>query len=133
MTTGKEAKFRKPFEDEMRLLQLAVEQTDQPDIYRRQLRNARVRYDCECGCPSLEVRVAGGAPRTAVARKVGTLGVAVYSEGDPCWVDLFIEDGAVRTLELAPMGEKPPRGAALTEIREARTKRVMYMSKERDA
>jgi hypothetical protein len=78
------------------------------DVYKEQLDGLRFETTCSCGCGTLDLAVAGSAPRGPHRSAVISDGLADYD--DDCAVKLneailFIKDGALSSLEFVRYGE----------------------------
>ena len=131
MRARTKANFRVPTDDELILLTHAVHApTRGTKTYQRQLNGIRVRYDCKCGCPSIGLQVRPGAATAKAAYEVADVGYAQYDDvSDLCWVILFIRDGKLSELELAPMNETPSPRAKLVRL-ESPGRDILYSAAE---
>lgn len=129
---GTRPRFRKPTEDEQILMRFAAKSAPRGKVmYARQLINARVRFSCECGCPSFFVQASKEADVTKKRYEVWEVGVATYSHKPapaPCWAIVFVKDGRLHEIELAPMNQTPLRGSKLLELADSHS--VLYSAKE---
>lgn len=120
MSGRKETEFRSPTDEEIRLLRFALNgQPGEFRVYSEQLEGLRVRYSCECGCPSLTLAVADSAPTGIHQYEVLSPGIVTYDdETGPCDVILFIKDGILSELEIAPMVDTPRPDAHIVRLQD---------------
>lgn len=111
-----ELEFREPTPDERVLLQFAAEALDD-ETYAEQVRDALVRFNCGCGCPTFQIRVTTDAAVTSEKYAPVDVGVAKYDgESAPAWVIAFIKDGQIDEVEVAGMADIVSRGAKLLDL-----------------
>jgi hypothetical protein len=79
---------------------------------RAQIPHAMVVARCDCGCPTVELRVPPNvpvSPVTAPNRLPPVEGrVLPAADGPPADVILFVDDGRLSSLELVWYGDRPP-------------------------
>jgi hypothetical protein len=113
----KETELREPTEDEMALLNFMLKGLPPEfDAYNRQLEGLKVRYDCDCGCPTIELTPRKDAPSGPHQEIVIPDGKVFYDDGSPCWLIVFVKDGRLFSLEIAPMAQSPANGASVARV-----------------
>jgi hypothetical protein len=131
----KESRWREPSEDERILLSLAVRVLPEAvrGAYERQLEGISVRFDCDCGCPSLEVRTGEDAPAAAATLAPHDAGWAFFDDDSgPCELLLFTKEGRLQGLELVCYVDKPRPGACLAKVTEDAAKKVVLYERGAD-
>ncbi|WP_143018808.1 hypothetical protein [Geodermatophilus sp. DSM 45219] len=77
------------------------------EALREQARTVRAAPGCECGCGTIDLHPAGGPP-AGVRDRVPVEATVVGPAGEPVGLLLlFVDDGRLSALEVAPLGDLP--------------------------
>ena len=115
----KEDTWREAAEDESVLLNVMLESvpTEYRDVLAKQAEAIRVRFDCECGCPSVSFEVPEAAPLAGNYSHVAGAGYAYFDDSEnPFSLELFIREGKLRGYDVTPMVDPPSPQAKLIRI-----------------